>query len=238
MIKAVTFDCWDTLIVDDERRDAKMLNYLELVCQKNGISLADKNMTSAFSRENKLREEYVVALHKTKNAMQRTETLLELLEVQLPLSDVIRIAYYFDTVALEVRPPRVPQVEETLKVLSQKYRLGVICNGGYHSGDTVRQILDAHNLLEYFAWLSFSDEMGVAKPHAHIFEYTVEKLGCEMNGALHIGDSEYSDIVGAKKAGMKTILFTGINQRYRNNTTADFVIDSYSDLLGILEKVQ
>ncbi len=237
MIKAVTFDCWDTLIVDDDSRDEKMLNYLEFVCQENSISLTDKNIADTFAKEDKLREEYVVAHHKTKNTMQRTETLLELLDVQLPLSEVVRIAYYFDRVALEVRPPRVPQVDEILQVLSRVYRLGVICNGGFHSGDTVRQILDAHKLLEHFAWLSFSDEIDVAKPHSHIFEHTVEKLGCEMEEAVHIGDSEYSDIVGAKKAGMKAILFAGINQKYKNNTTADFVIDSYSDLLGILEKL-
>ncbi len=237
MIKAVTFDCWDTLIIDDEGRNGKMLNYLEFVCQENCISLADKNIVNVFALEDKLREEYVVAHHKTKNAMQRTETLLELLDVQLPLSEVIRIAYYFDKVALEVRPPRVPLVDEVLKVLSRVYTLGVICNGGYHSGDTVRQILDAHKLLEPFAWLSFSDEIGVAKPHRHIFEITVEKLGCEMEEAIHIGDSEYSDIFGAKNAGMKAILFTGINKKYKDNTTADFVIDSYSNPFGLLEKL-
>jgi putative hydrolase of the HAD superfamily len=237
MIKAVTFDCWDTLILDDARRDKKMSNYLEFVCQENGISLADKNIADVYAEENKLREEYVVAHHKTKNAMQRTETLLELLDIQLPLSEVVRIAYYFDRVALEIRPPRVPRVDEILKMLSQKYELAVICNGGYHSGDTVRQILDAHNLLAYFAWLSFSDEMDVAKPDALIFEHTVKQLGCKIEEAVHIGDSEYTDIVGAKNAGMKAILFTGINQRYKNDTTADFVIDSYSDLLDILEKL-
>jgi HAD superfamily hydrolase (TIGR01549 family) len=237
MIKALTFDCWDTLIVDDDSRDEKMLNYLEFVCQENSIFLTDKNIADTFAKEDKLREEYVVAHHKTKNTMQRTETLLELLGVQLPLSEVVRIAYYFDRVALEVRPPRVPQVDEILQVLSRVYSLGVICNGGFHSGDTVRQILDAHKLLEHFAWLSFSDEIDVAKPHSHIFKHTVEKLGCEMEEAVHIGDSEYSDIVGAKKAGMKAILFAGINQKYKDNTTADFVIDSYSDLLGILEKL-
>jgi putative hydrolase of the HAD superfamily len=237
MIKAVTFDCWDTLILDDDNRDEKMLNYLEFACQENGISLAVKNITNAFATENKLREEYVVTHHKTKNAMQRTETLLELLDVQLPLSEVVRIAYYFDKIALEVRPPQVPQADEILKVLSRTYKLAVICNGGYHSGDTVRQILDAHKLLEHFAWLSFSDEMDVAKPHRLIFEQTVKQLDCEMEEAVHIGDSEYSDIVGAKNAGMKAVLFTGINQRYRNETSADFVIDSYYDLSDVLEKL-
>lgn len=68
MIKAVTFDCWDTLIIDDAGRDAKMSEYLESVCQKNSISLADKNITDAFEKEDKLREEYVAACLKAKNA--------------------------------------------------------------------------------------------------------------------------------------------------------------------------
>ncbi len=237
MIKAVTFDCWDTLIVDDNSRNEKMLKYLEVVCQENIVSLADKNIVGAFSHEDKLREEYVIAHHKTKNAIQRTETLLKLLDIQLPLSEVIRIAYYFDRIALEVRPPRVPGVDEVLKGLAQKYRLGVICNGGYHSADTVREILDAHKLLNFFAWLSFSDELDVAKPHPHIFEHTVEKLDCKKEETVHIGDSEYADILGAKNAGMRAILFTGVNKKYKDNTAADLVIDRYSELLGALEKL-
>lgn len=237
MIKALTFDCWDTLIIDDEGRDEKMINYLENVCQENGISLADEDIADAWPKEDKLREEYVVANHKTKNALQRTETLLDLLDVRLPLSEVDRIAAYFDKVALEVMPPRVPQVDAILEALFHKYRLAVICNGGFHSADTVRQILDTHKLLEFFSWLSFSDEMDIAKPHRRIFEFTVEKLGCRMGDTVHIGDSEYSDIVGAKGAGMKAILFAGINKKYRDNTTADFVIDSYYELYGVLEKL-
>jgi putative hydrolase of the HAD superfamily len=238
MIKAITFDCWNTLIIDDESRDGKMLSHLEFVCQENGISLADKDMAAVWAEEDRLREAYVVAHNKTKNAIQRTETLLELLDIQLPLSEVIRVAYYFDRVALEVRPPKVPEVEEVLKVLAQQYRLGVICNGGFHSADTVKEILDAHKLLEFFEWLSFSDELDVAKPHRDIFEITVDKLGCELKEAVHIGDSEYSDIAGAKNTGMKAILFTGINKKYEDHTTADFVIDSYSDLPGLLEKFE
>ena len=237
MIKALTFDCWDTLIVDDQQLNAKMLNYLEFVCQENLVSLENKDIKDAFTEENKLREEYLVAQHKTKNAMQRTETLLELLDVQLPLSEVVRIAYYFDTIALEVRPPKVPLAEEMLKELSRTYKLAVICNGGYHSADTVRKILDAHKLLGHFAWLSFSDELDVAKPHPRIFKHTVRQLDCEMDEAVHIGDSEYSDIVGAKNAGMKAVLFTGINKKYEDQTTADFVIDNYPDLLYLLEKL-
>ncbi len=237
MIKAVTFDCWDTLIIDDEGRDRKMLDYLESVCQDNGISLANKDIAAAWTREDELREEYVIAHNRTKDALERTETLLEILDVRLPHSEVIRIADYFDRIALEILPPQVPEVKDILRVLAQKYRLGVICNGGYHSSDTVKQILHAHELLAFFEWLSFSDELNVAKPHRSIFEVTLEKLGCELNEAVHIGDSEYSDIAGAKSAGMKAILFIGINTKCKNHTTADFILDRYSDLLYLLESL-
>jgi putative hydrolase of the HAD superfamily len=236
MIKALTFDCWNTLIIDDGSQNTKMQDYLKLVCQDNSISLTDNAIVAAWAEEDRLREEYVIAYKKTKDALQRTATLLKILDVRLPHSEVVRIADYFDRIALEICPPRVPEVKGILKVLAQKYRLGVICNGGFHSADTVRQILDAHRLLGFFEGLSFSDELDVAKPHRAIFEITVNQLGCELNEAVHIGDSEYSDIVGAKNAGMKAILFTGINKKYADHTTADFVIDNYPDLLYFLEE--
>jgi putative hydrolase of the HAD superfamily len=238
MIKAITFDCWNTLLIDDGSQDAKMWDYLKLVCQENGISLADKDIAAAWTEEDKRREEYVIAHHKTKDALLRTETLLEILDVRLPHPEVVRIAEYFDRVALGVQPPHVPKVEEILELLSPRYKLGVICNGGFHSADTVRKILDAHKLLGYFEWLSFSDELDVAKPHRDIFEITVKKLGCELEEAAHIGDSEYSDIIGAINAGMKAILFTGFNRKYRDDTTADFVMDSYDELMDVLSVIQ
>ncbi len=238
MIKAITFDCWNTLIIDDGSPDTKMRDYLEFVCQENGISLADKDIAVAWAEEDRLREEYVITRHKTKNAMQRTEALLEILDVRLPHPEVTRIADYFDRIALEVLPPQVPKVSDVLNVLSPRYKLGVICNGGYHSADTVRQILDAHGLLDFFEWLSFSDELDVAKPHRDIFDITVRKLDCGFEESVHIGDSEYADIAGAKNTGMKAILFAGINKKYRSSTSADCVIDTYDELSGILERLE
>lgn len=78
----------------------------------------------------------------------------------------------------------------------------------------------------------------MAKPRRHIFEHTAEKLGCLPEETVHIGDSEVTDIAGAKNAQMKAILFTGVNKRDKDWTSADFVIDNYSGLSGILEKLR
>jgi putative hydrolase of the HAD superfamily len=75
------------------------------------------------------------------------------------------------------------------------------------------------------------------KPHKQIFERTLEKLGFGAEEAAHIGDTEYSDIVGAKQANMRAILFTGANDKCKDNNSADLIINTYNNLVEILEKM-
>jgi putative hydrolase of the HAD superfamily len=96
-------------------------------------------------------------------------------------------------------------------------------------------VLEGYEFPKYFSHLTFSDEASIAKPHKQIFEYTLDKLDCRTEDAVHIGDSEYSDIVGAKEANMKAILFTGINDKYKDNNSADITIDNYDNLVDIIE---
>ena len=237
MIKAITFDCWDTLLDDDESRNKKRKEYFYLIFKDNGSPVTQDEMDELFSKEAKLFQNHIIEHNKTQNSMARTETILKLAGVQIPASEVNKIAGYCDQVALEFRPPVVPGIKEALDVLTEVYKLGIICNTGWHSAKTVRQLLKDNDLPKYFSYLTFSDEAGVAKPHKQIFEYTLEKLGFRTEEAVHIGDSEYSDIVGAKQADMQAILFTGVNDKYKDNNSADLTISKYDNLVEILEKM-
>jgi putative hydrolase of the HAD superfamily len=234
MLKAVTFDCWDTLLIDDHCCESKQEEYLQAVLQKKGFQLNLDDLNDAFQLEDKLRREYVVKHRKTKSAMQRLETVLELLEISLPLSEMAAAADYCDKIALEFRPSVVPKVREALATLARDYRLAVICNTGWHSAETIKDLLAGHDLSNFFDCFSFSDEIGVAKPHPRIFEMTLEGLGSHPEEAVHIGDAEYSDVAGAKGVNMRTILYTGCNDTYRENNSADFMIDDYDDLLSLI----
>ncbi|MDA2933785.1 HAD family hydrolase [Acidobacteria bacterium AH-259-D05] len=236
MMKAITFDCWDTLLDDDASRSIQRQKYFGQIFKENGIIMTEDEIGDLFSKEAKSFQEYIVRHKKTQNAMERSETLIKLAEVQIPTSEISKIAEFSNRIALECRPPVVSGVKEVLQVLSRSYRLAVICNTGWHAGKIVRQLLAERGLSKYFAHLTFSDEATVAKPHKQIFEYTLEKLGCRPEDAVHIGDSEYSDIVGAKEANMKAILFTGINDKYKDNNTADLTIGSYDNLVEIIDK--
>jgi len=234
MIKAVTFDCWDTLLVDDYSCQSKQEEHLHAILQEQGFQTSLDDLKEAFLRENNMRREYVVEHRKTKSAMQRLETVLELLKISLPFSEMVTVADYCDKIALEFRPSAVPKGREVLAALTPDYRLAVICNTGWHSAGTIKDLLAGHDLSNYFDFFSFSDEMGVAKPHPRIFEMTLEGLGSHPEETVHIGDAEYSDVVGAKGVNMRTILFSGCNDTYRENNSADFMIDDYDDLLSLL----
>ena len=237
MIKAITFDCWDTLLADDKSRNLKRKEFFISIFKENGHTVTMEKIDEFFVKEAKLFQDYIIANRKTQNSSERVETLLDLSGCDIPLSHAEKLADYCDTVALEFRPPVVPGVKDALESLTGKYRLAVICNTGWHSGGTVMKLLEDYGFPKYFTHFTFSNEAGIAKPHKHIFEYTLEKIGIEPVDAAHIGDSEYSDIIGAKKAGMKTILFTGINDRYRDNNTADISISNYDNLLEIIKNV-
>ncbi len=237
MIKAVTLDCWNTLIVDDDQRAEKMKAYFRAIFEENKISLIDEDINTIFSDELVLFENYVVSHRKTPNARDRAETVFRLAGIELPEEQLLRVAHDCDHMALEARPPLVPGVTETLESLAESHVLGVICNTGFHGASTLREILSGHGLLPFFRHLTFSDEAGVAKPHERIFQLTLEKLGARPDETVHVGDSEPADIAGAKLAGLRTVLFTGVNGRYAEENTAHAVIDSYADLTGVLKSL-
>jgi putative hydrolase of the HAD superfamily len=237
MVKAITFDCWDTLLDDDVSRGKKRKKYFIEIFRENGFPTGEDEMNELFSREAKVFQEYIIEHRKTPDSNMRVKTIVQLANVQLPSSEMDKIAVYSDRIALEYRPPVVQGIKKVLDELTKVYKLAVICNTGWHSGGTVRQLLEGYDFPKYFSHLTFSDGAGIAKPHKQIFEYTLDKIDCRPEDAVHIGDSEYSDIVGAKEANMKAILFTGINDKYKDNNSADVTISNYDNLVDIIGKM-
>ncbi|MGF7118902.1 TIGR02253 family HAD-type hydrolase [Methanobacterium oryzae] len=97
-----------------------------------------------------------------------------------------------------------PQTKRTLIYLKQRgYVLGVISNG-----KTIKQWeklirLDLHPFFDY---VITSEEAGVEKPDKRIFELALEKMGCEAEESIMIGNKFSEDIMGALNAGMSAVL--------------------------------
>ena len=238
MIKAVTFDCWNTLIVDDKGRSERMRAYFQAIFQENKIDLSDEELDTILADELVLFENYVACHQMTLNARDRAQTVLKIAGIELPEERLLRVAHDCDHMALEAPPPMVAQARDILAQLSKTYQIGLICNTGFHSATTVKELLAAHGLLPHLQHLSFSDQVGVAKPHIRIFQETLDNLGCLPRESVHVGDSEPADVKGAKHFGMFAVLFTGANDKYLQEHSADAVTGSLSELPGILESLK
>jgi len=130
-------------------------------------------------------------------------------------------------------------IEGVLEVLEaikkEGYMIGMIANGDSIS---IRNVIEATGLQDYFDVIVISEEVGIAKPYQKIFEVALAKLGVKPENAAMVGNKIDADILGANRAGMKSVWFRW-NTRYSNTIDSsqekpDFTINSLSELPGLL----
>ena len=94
-----------------------------------------------------------------------------------------------------------PEAEECLRELSKHYKIGIIANQNPGS----RERLEKMGLLKYIDLVVASAEEGVAKPDLRIFRIALERAACKPEEAVMVGDRIDTDIIPAKKIGLKTV---------------------------------
>jgi putative hydrolase of the HAD superfamily len=169
----------------------------------------------------------------------RWEELMRQLNIPLESVPFTAVTAAYEELTLEYLPQLIDGVEEAIERLASKYRIGLICNTGYTGGRVLRQVLARHGLIGYFGVLTFSNEHGWLKPDPRIFKHTLADLGVPPENALHIGDTEDMDIVGAKAAGLYSARYLqGGDNDGAITSQADLLFFDWSELDGLLEARQ
>jgi len=96
----------------------------------------------------------------------------------------------------------------TLDYLQSKYKLHIITNG-FSEVQSLK--LNNSNINHYFETITTSEEAGVKKPNAKIFELALAKAKAKPNESLMIGDSLEADVLGAESYGIKAIWYNYSN---------------------------
>ena len=109
--------------------------------------------------------------------------------------------------------PHPDGVEVLREVRGLGLKLGLISNTGMTPGASFRRFLIEHGMMEYFDVLTFSDEVGIAKPSHEIFAITLAKLGATPSQAIHVGDHIFNDVAAAREFGMRTVWIEGFYER-------------------------
>lgn len=121
---------------------------------------------------------------------------------------------------------------ELLADLHGRFRLALITNG---LADVQYPRLTRSGLADYFEAVIVSDEVGVAKPQAAIFDAAFARMGQPTKrDVLMIGDSLSSDMQGGVNYGIDTCWFNENGRFTRNGLPLRYEIHHLSDLRAIL----
>jgi putative hydrolase of the HAD superfamily len=97
-----------------------------------------------------------------------------------------------------------PCVHETLRYLSNKYRLYILTNG---FAELQVQKINNAGLQPYFQKLFMAEMVGYQKPDRRFFEYAIKSAHAHKIECLMIGDDPEVDIVGARNSGIDQVFF-------------------------------
>jgi HAD superfamily hydrolase (TIGR01549 family) len=99
-----------------------------------------------------------------------------------------------------------PHAHEQLSLLAGTHRLALVSN---HTNLAQLKKVETLGFAPYFEAIITSEEAGVEKPHARIFELALQALGVQSGRAVMVGDDLEADYQGARSAGLEALLYTG-----------------------------
>jgi putative hydrolase of the HAD superfamily len=211
MIDTITFDLWNTLIYfsseDNLRFKNKRVEGFIEVLKNIGVSLSREEMEKAYD-ESSERYKPIRDREKDISTREQVQIILDCLGThgfKEFAEDVLnKLEEVLANQILTELPALAKGCEEILNYLFNKnYKIGLICNTGRTPGRILREVLKRKKIFQFFKVLTFSDELRIRKPNPRIFITTLESLNSSPASSLHIGDLLESDILGAKRCGMK-----------------------------------
>ncbi len=235
IIEAITVDFWSTIAYDgtfDLRREKRGEILFDWLKSKNeNIDLLRINeIQKAFS---KLWMTKWLDFQTTLDAADFVNFFCEKVGLTLNSESILEISDLLDVALLEVPPTPINGVVEALTKLSKHFPMALISDTGISSGKSMSKLLDSWGINSILERKLLSNEVGVAKPHPLIFQKAEEILEIPRHRIVHIGDTEQTDIQGAKSFGMAAIRFDGSDLTIPNCkkcSMADFVSTSWEEI--------
>jgi HAD superfamily hydrolase (TIGR01509 family) len=246
-IRAITFDLWDTLVVDDSdeahrealgllpKPEARSRLFIDAVRARFPDIAEDAAGAAWQASLDWFRHEWRV-LHRTPGVDARVRAGLAHLGLDrdTPLPALVD---GLSRMEVDLPPEPAPGVHACLEALHGRYPLGIVSDAIVTPGVGLREVLAHWDLERYFDVFVFSDEAGAAKPAPRVFELACAGLGCAPHELVHIGDREANDIDGPLAFGAHAILYTGIVDRGSSGSRATAVCSHHDDLPGIIDQL-
>jgi putative hydrolase of the HAD superfamily len=127
-------------------------------------------------------------------------------------------------------------MDGAVEVLETLQRLGIVL--GLVTNGTVRaqtQKLKVLGLRRYFQTVVVSEAVGVKKPHAAIFQSALAGMGLSAEHAWFVGDHLENDILGASRAGLRTVWLASVHTWPEEHVLPHYQIDGLRELVPLIQ---
>lgn len=236
MISTVLFDYGDTLIYRnkpiEEIREKRLENLYKYLINKKiniDIKILKENFYNIWDSIYKKCEEESIEV-------PAEETIPKILE-KIGISYKYNKEIIYDFFKPDIESIMLfPEVKEVLKFLKNNgYKIGLISNTV--SDWFVKETLKKLEIEKFFNCIVTSAHIRIRKPKEEIFEKALKELNANKSQTVMIGDSLKSDILGAKKLGIKTIY---VNRKKNNisiiDINPDATIHNLLEIIPIISK--
>ncbi|MBK5720884.1 HAD family hydrolase [Dysgonomonas sp. Marseille-P4677] len=209
MITNISFDLWLTLIKSHPEfklKRAEMIadSYNPKGLRAEQIDLVIRDLDKTFDLHNETyggkipaSEMYLKILIEIGNSTE-----------SISIEDANKVRAFSDDLFIEYCPQLLNS--NVFSILEEINKEGLIMNlasnTGYIEGTTLRIALDKLNILNFFSFHIFSDEINASKPSPIFFQKVYDNINTPKKNVLHVGDNIKTDYKGAIDFGFSALL--------------------------------
>ena len=236
MLRALTFDYWDTLYEGGAlpERVALRRTAVGALLGAYGQAVPEEQLRTLYEESGREAERWWSEEQRGYTTNDRLRWILERAAVKPRegCEHVAAAAEAVDNALLILPPAMLAGAWQMLRTLRRHYALAVISDTGFASGRAQDRLLEKDGAREFFGATIYSMDVGHAKPRPEIFRTAVATLGVAPHEILHIGDNERTDVRGALAAGFRAIRLDVV--RSGGPSEAEHVARSYEELTEYL----
>jgi putative hydrolase of the HAD superfamily len=233
---AVTFDCWNTLLREENWHEAhrRRVDALLHAARETGARADFEQASRAFDRAWQQHMDLWARGVASGAREVASWAMHDLRALTHGASFELLVAHFENASHSSCVVPLEGAVETVAALARAGVPAALICDTGLTPGRVVREHLARLGLLEGLRAQIFSDELGVPKPDARVFHAALGALGVAARDAFHVGDLLRTDVAGARNVGMRSVRLCAAHDDATALPEADHVAASHAELRAIL----
>lgn len=99
------------------------------------------------------------------------------------------------------------EVEMTMAHLKKQGKKIIVCSDMYLSEEHLKEIAEHFGIASYIDRFYVSSTEKMTKGSGRLYQFVLENLAIDAKKLLHVGDNLFSDVISAKKLGIKSLYY-------------------------------